>query len=292
MCEPSDFRSFTLLFPEGIDVSLVCFADESGTHDLSGKQHGSEVAGIAGYLSFREVWWTVNDLWRKTLDSFGVPTFHMRELVTYPGQKPNPASPYFAWSQERKDEFIETLAAILTKYAMGPFGALVYVQDYDRVFSPELKAYFKHPYHFCFQGFIGIILHTLDTFFDERLLPGEKIAFFFDQQEEFEPEALKTFLGLKAREDPNRRLGSIAFVDKREYLPLQAADLIAFRLRKIEARARLGNKLITEGGWDDLLLSNETAHVIYYRAENLQAIQAAFDAGRPPRSTGTTITNL
>jgi len=272
-------------------VSLVCYADETGTHDISGKQPGSEVAGVAGYLSRKEDWPVIEYLWQETLDSFGVSAFHMREFVAGKRESQNPAWPYSGWDQTNKDDFIEALAVTMRTRAL-PFGAMLYVEDYDRLLSPEFKAYYKHPYHFCFQLFLAVICHGLDDYPGKPFWPGEEIAFFFDQQQQFASEAIKIFCQLKQHGDPNGRFGSIAFVDKRKFIPLQAADLLAFRLRKIETRAKDGRKLITEGSWDDALLLNETAHVMYYGPHELKSIQALFDAGEWYKPDGTKITNL
>ena len=66
--------------------------------------------------------------------------------------------------------------------------------------------------------------------------PGERIAFLFDDQQEFKVKAYEGFHALKCSQNPvtsafRSQLGRIAFDDSRKYPALQAADLLGYEVR-------------------------------------------------------------
>jgi hypothetical protein len=278
-----------LLFRARYEMGLVCFADESGTHDPTGQQKGSEVCGVAGYLFPEELGPILEDRWQQTLRSFGVTAFHMREFNARGREAQDPNWPYFGWTQEKKDAFIKALASLM-RIAIAT-GAMIHVDDYDRVLSRKIKAFYQHPYHLAFQLFLAKICNQLDDFAG-TIFPGQDVAFFFDQQDQFSQVASKTFCQLKRYQDPNGRLGSITFVSSRQYILLQAADLLAARLRKIEARARAGGKMITEGGWDEVLLPTDRTFVGYFGQDELKGIQTLCDAAKWHKPDGSKLTSF
>jgi hypothetical protein len=98
------------------------------------------------------------------------------------------------------------------------------------------KLSFDHPYHFCFQMFFARFMELLTSEVDKRFAKRrfkEKVAFVFDQQRQFEEIATSGFHVLKDVLDPENRLASITFGSKEDYIPLQAADLLAFYARRI-----------------------------------------------------------
>jgi hypothetical protein len=249
-----EFTDFAELFLEGLFVNLQSFADESGTHDATGCAHGSEVAVVAGFLSWKKDWGIFCQQWRDALDAYRVPVFHMSEFVADErGPVDDPAWPYHGWSREKKDQFIRVLVRIARDNTLCGLGGLVSVRDYDRLVPAWIKDEVQHPYHFCFQLFFDCLLKQLKTWFQEPFPVGEQVAFFFDQQDEFKEKALRTFDNVKALKDDEHRMGSIAFVCKEKYVALQAADLAAYRMRKMLTRRLRGQPTTIPGSWDEEL---------------------------------------
>lgn len=61
------FAEIASLFHERVFVSLVAYADESGTHDATGIQPGGEVAVVAGWVAWKEDWDWFDEEWRQAL---------------------------------------------------------------------------------------------------------------------------------------------------------------------------------------------------------------------------------
>ena len=205
---------------------LTFYGDESGTHDRSGKQPGSDVVAVAGYIAKNEEWERFNDSWSNCLKQYGVSEFHMADCVP---QGKNP--PYQGWSRDKCDEFRKDLIKIARRHTLGGFGGLVIVEEYDSIL-PECIKYnggYTHPYHFCFHMLIDIMLPELEKLGRPA---GEQIAFVFDQQKEFGAGAKKLFESIKSLRDRHNILGSLIFGSSKQHLPLQAADLLVYTVRR------------------------------------------------------------
>lgn len=67
-------------------------------------------------------------------------------------------------------------------------------------------------------------------------------------------------------------MGTITFADPVKHPPLQAADLIAYRMRKLVARKLAGKPVVAEGSWDEELESRHNPIIGYLERDQLQPI--------------------
>jgi len=118
------FKKFASLFREKLFMNLICFADESGTHDTLGLEPGSQVAGVVGYLSWDTKWATFCGQWQEVLSCYGVKVFHYADLA-------NKKEPYCDWPPEKIEKFIRKLIPIARNNTIMGIGGLVSVQDYN-----------------------------------------------------------------------------------------------------------------------------------------------------------------
>lgn len=219
-------RHLTVILPERYWVMLTFYGDESGTHDPSGREHGSDVIAVAGYIAKNEEWEHFNVRWKNCLKQYGVPKFHAADCVQ---QRRN--SPYQGWCRDKCDKFIKDLIDIAHSHTLGGFGGLVIVREYDSILPENIKCKrgYKHPYHFCFHMLIDIMLPELEQL---GLPAGEQIAFVFDQQRQFSDGAKKLFESIKSLRDGYNLLESPTFGSSKQHLALQAADLLAYTVRR------------------------------------------------------------
>jgi hypothetical protein len=217
-------------------LGLTVYADESGTHDKRGLDLGSEVTAVAGYLAPKKSWDILSRRWRTTLDKYEVDTFHMSKYW-------RKDAPYGTWSNAKQKRFLGTLIKIARDNTWFAIGGMVPTKEYDQLLPEDTKGgglgelSFDHPYHFCFMmlfaRFLEYLKKDIDTRFPRRPGHEEKVAFVFDQQEEFQALASRGFALIKKLRDPNDRLGPLIFAPSKDYEPLQAADLLAFYARRI-----------------------------------------------------------
>jgi len=265
------------LFKERIIVNLISYADESGTHDPTGQHHGSEVALVVGLIADKAAWDDVFDQqWLSVLESYGIKVpFRMSEFMDKTNGPRNPEWPYLAWSNEKRNDFMMELIPIARDSAWFGVGGAVNVADYDQYLPDWIKDDAQHPYTFCFQLLLQTLLPILEENLDPPLEPDDQIAFFFDQQKQFEKRAKLAFDRVKCLRDGNDRMGALAFVDKRRYIPLQAADLIAYLIRSGQAkRVKDGIKepSFVLGNWESEIMSRRNIAIAYYEKEKLREL--------------------
>lgn len=254
-------------------MNLEAYVDESGTHDQKGSQPGSEVAAVVGYVSWEDDWKKFCEQWTDVLDRHHVSAFHMAEFnknEINAGRDPN--WPYRGWTDEKKDQFIRALASVARDNTLFGAGGLVSVRDYDKEIPERQKTQAVHPYHFCFQLFLDTVLETLRKRFAIPFPPDVQVVFFFDRQQQFAAKATEVFNQVRALRDTEKRMADIHFVDKKNHIPIQAADLLAFRMRKVLTRKLEGKVAINTGSWDDELAARRNLVLSYYDVENLKKL--------------------
>src|SRR3989339_389646 len=170
------FKKFASLFHERLFVNLVCFADESGTHDTLGLQPGSQVAAVVGYLSWDTKWAIFCGQWQEVLRRYCVPDFHYSEFMNEENGPKDPNWPYHDWPREKRNKFIRELISIARNNTIMAIGGLVSVQDYNVIIPDSAK--YDHPFHFCFDAFFGamrlFLLTGSNWGYASPFAPGEK----------------------------------------------------------------------------------------------------------------------
>ena len=87
-------------------MPVIVFADETGTHDPTGKKPGSEMVGIAGYVGWADDWAKFCDEWKAVLDKFQIPFFHMSDFANLKHGPKDPKWPYRHLSSEQRDSLL------------------------------------------------------------------------------------------------------------------------------------------------------------------------------------------
>lgn len=270
-------RELASLFKEAFFLSLVAYADESGTHDEHGLQRGSEYATVAGWLARKEHWERFTERWNDVLEEYQVPAFHLSEFDDPLGSD-KPDWPYLGWDRGRCDLFIQKLITVARDNTVLGISGSVSVKDYDEVVPEWLKKDTHHPYHFSLQSFFDNILETLHDKMPHLLLPHEQVAFFFEEQEEFEKKAIELYHKVKLR-DVDNRMGSITFLQKgQRYRALEAADLLAGRMRKAVGRKLKGEDPFMPGTWNAHLNAREHLVIGYFPRDAIAAMVAEVES--------------
>jgi hypothetical protein len=199
---------------------LQGFADDSGSDGIRAPFI------IAAYILEAEKWTAFSDEWAAEL-------------------KRDPAIQYFkmAEASEREKQFagvapeivkykIRQLLNVIAKHDLDGVYTQLDWNDFRTIFQPEVpEGPLKHPYHTLFPGIIDAIV-----FYQERkgLFPS-KIDLDFDEQGSLGDLALFLYPFLKKHLSPQiqEMLGRTpTMLDDKTVMPLQAADLLAWSLRR------------------------------------------------------------
>jgi Protein of unknown function (DUF3800) len=214
-----EFAEWASLFAGKIFVDLVVYVDESGTHDRAGLLPGSEAPSFGGYVGDVAEWMLFRWHWQSVLDKYNVPYFHCREFFSRRDSELNPESHYYNWGELRRDTFLFELAAVAGQQV--PIGSMFNLKDY--VASGDTD----DPYPVLFDAFFTGVQHMIDLHWPNS---NDKVSFFCDTNKSDWVKCFKDVFNAWKIKQP--RFSTNAFVDDKEYIPLQSADLITYRVRK------------------------------------------------------------
>jgi hypothetical protein len=198
--------------------------------DESGDREHSPVLVLAGWIAPFENWKKFTVDWGDMLTMRpSIEYFKMDEADGADGQ-------FRDWNPERINERIARAYRIIEDHVGFQASAIIDIAAFDRVFPPFVdeksrKRKFYNPYYVAFQGIISSIARHR---YDQGL--NEKIDFIFDKREMEKKNIRDAWDLLKERfnEDTKSMMGSDPrFEDDKEFLPLQAADLLAWWIRRM-----------------------------------------------------------
>jgi hypothetical protein len=195
--------------------------------DDSASESDSKILVLAGYVHDATVWGLFSDDWKRVLDAKpSIEYFHMVEAENLRDQFKN-------WLPADRDAKVDALADVIVKHKPWSIDCSVSRSDYDRIIKPVAPYDLRNSYFPCFCGVIVKLAQwhaslglkiPVDFVFDEQQFIGtEAMAVFFY-------EALNSSI-----EDPAvlALLGSTpVFRNDKHVLPLQAADLLAWHIRR------------------------------------------------------------
>lgn len=203
---------------------LVGHFDDSGLDERSGS------LWLAGYVARMEYWFEFSRSWNQALARHRVRALHTTDLV-------NSRGAFAGWTPDDQRSLLDDLISVINSSNLVGIGAGIVKADYQRlvVDSGFLKgvglteAWWKHPYLLVFQHLVVEVIVGM------RHLPAsERINFIFEEQNSYAFRCRRVFSSMSnfrvwPRGD---RLGSVDFSPKACSTPLQAADLLAYELRR------------------------------------------------------------
>lgn len=213
-------------------MGYTAYFDESENTPNKNKPNQRRVYTIAGCISIDRQWVKFQKKWKAILDKEVRPSweavygkgkpvfFHMTDFA-------NPYDKvYGKWSEEKKRTFLGELHAIMAAHTLRRFATGVLVDDYDKL-TDEEKFVVGHP-HVC--ATINCLKRIRQWANAENY--REPMLCVFEKGSVHDTKI--QWLIEKALDDDMKaeyRVGGLAFKDKREFSPLQSADIIATETR-------------------------------------------------------------
>ena len=199
-------------------LMLTVFMDDSGS-DLK-----PPFCVIAGYVSDPESWKRFSDDWQCELAANPpIRYLKMREAESLRGE-------FWGWDSVARERKLLRLAAIIKKHVIGGLGSFVSNRAYGSIVKGYLPSTIDHPYWLCFQR---IVLDAALVYGQHA--DGGKVDFVFDGQGiGYERRATMMHQAWQdaANSPMEEMMGGIAFHDDKQILPLQAADMLAWHMRR------------------------------------------------------------
>src|ERR1017187_8242419 len=221
-----NIRGLVCGFPNGIRqgrciVVLHGFVDDSRTSDGSGH---TNVFVLGGFLATADDWIQFSDEWEDTCDREPKTLdWHMAEAFRIKGR--------YHWRNETdRDARIRELVTVVLKHTKYRVDCVVSAGNYDRIVKGRLPAEIDDPYFVCYYVVILAVAHYMN----QANLYG-KVDFIFDDQGPLGDRVARWYYWVKDHVPPEiqSRLGSTPiFRHDRDVLPLKAADMYAWQIRR------------------------------------------------------------
>jgi len=206
---------------------IRAFCDES----YDGK---SRIYTIAGFLTRDKEWASLAKRWRNRCLQEGIKCYHSTDCE----------GGYKEFRQLSKKQIVELNADLITEILNTQIVGLatsMVLDDYRKVSASSENAkriLGSSPYFLTMQTFLVCACGKIRDNRDTRLRrlfgrPNYRVAFIFDQQEEFSGRAKQLYDQVK-KKNPNIApcMGTLTYADRERFVPLQVADKLAYEAMK------------------------------------------------------------
>jgi hypothetical protein len=207
---------------ERLMAMLTMYIDESYSHPPK-----PEVYTIAGYISHDWRWRKFEVEWYRALKSEGLEYFHMIEFAHKKGV-------YADWPEKKRQKFLRKLHFIIHSNTIVDFSVNVVIADYNELMTPDVRRGFGEPHPFAVIGCLKhIAVWAKETHMKDRIL-------YVFEKGTVHDKLLRTIFDTSFDDEHNEhyRISGYAFHGKKELLPLQAADTLAYE-NMLELRRRI-----------------------------------------------------
>jgi hypothetical protein len=214
---------------------LEGFFDDSGVESDANAPY----VCMAGYVADISYWVPFVMQWQDLLQKHDMKTLHMREFIHLRGDIKDRG-----WDTQKRDAVLAELIHAIKKSRLVGIGVGIDGVTWKSEIARLKKAaggkgWWPSPQEMCFFRIMKLFNLRM-----ERDGQNDAVSVVFDSDPQFSPGRLKLFAKIKERDaGARRRFVAITFGDPWAYIPLQAADLLAWETRKA-----LVQKL---GGFDD-----------------------------------------
>lgn len=192
--------------------------------DDSASAEDDRILLLAGYAHIAPVWASFSDDWDRVMKQKPrIAYCHMSEAESLKGQ-------FLGWSKPERDRKLAALANTIVKHDPWSIECFVSRKKYEEILEPVISYDLRGPYLPCFYGTIislaryhahtGITLPT-DFIFDEHGKIGAEAVLWYEEIKKGQRPEIKALMG-----------STPIFRDDEKVLPLQAADMIAWHLRR------------------------------------------------------------
>jgi hypothetical protein len=188
-------------------LMLQAFIDDSGSHETS------KLFVVGGYVASVEAWSAFSVAWQAALDD--PPTisgFHARDML---GQR----EVFKGLTEQQVWDKVGLLCPIIRDHVICGCAVGIVKDAYDKFLAGRVDKLYTSPFLPCY----ALLLKGLQTY-----LNHQKIAVVFDHQRGIGPRS-QSLLG-SLDQDGETCIDSVTFGNDSSFLPLQAADLYAWRI--------------------------------------------------------------
>ena len=196
---------------------------------MAAGDEGSPTVVVAGYLGRPEAWRDWTEKWTEALGPIKV--YHAVDAQNLTGE-------FEGWTSAEVGELVKRLLPITAEAEIAATAVALDLRVFEAAMKgrDDLKELFGTPYVACLQWVMQAILNLASS-----VGSSEPITFIHENNDFFS-QAYECFSWIKANPNRGDNVISLTFGAKKDYPPLQAADIFAYeanrRLRNINAPER------------------------------------------------------
>jgi len=180
------------------------------------------------------------------------------------------------WDAKARDVKVLSLGRLIRKYDPWSFECSVSRESFNRILRPVAPYDLKSPYFMCFYGAIITIAR-----YQSSKGIDVPVDFVFDEQEGLGEAVVRWYEYIKQQQIPaiSRVLGSTPiFRDDKKMLPLQAADLLAWHLRRQKEKRNTSEKRrVMNHIVGNHVEARITDNILYAEAKKMSAVPGIED---------------
>lgn len=193
--------------------------------DDSASETGERRLFLAGYLHSADAWQKFSDDWGRVLNlKPKIKYLKMSEANALRGE-------FWGWSEDARDMKLQMLAEVIHRHEPISFHTSVSRESFEELVVPVAPYALRKPHYHLSAGLIALVTKYLS---DRKIeLP---VDFIFDRQEGVDSDVILTFDELIKHLSKRQKkiIGKTPiFADDKDFLPLQAADFLAWNLRNL-----------------------------------------------------------
>lgn len=199
-------------------MALQAFIDDSAS------DKGDKRLFMAGYLNRADKWALFSAAWNEELQS--PPSIAYLRMVEANGLR----GQFKGWTAESRDDKLRSLARVIKHFEPLSFQFTINRDEFFRILKPVSPRGLGSPHFICSFSVIGGVVR-----FSASKRGNIPIEFIFDEQDGVDADLAMLFHEMiKSLPRSARRLisGVPSFQNDKEVLPLQAADMLAWHLRR------------------------------------------------------------
>jgi hypothetical protein len=226
--------------------------------DDSGSGGDSTWYVLAGYVGTFCDWVGFESDWRAVLaDPPRIEYFKASEAESLKEQ-------FADFTRDQANARIDALIQVIGRHTQRAIIVRARQKDYNEVIKPNVPEIWDDAYHFLFPAFISAVLAM-----EKYSGAGDPAEFVFDRSQRLEKRAKIQYTQL-LQIPQYARMANVSFRDEKGFLPLQAADLLAWQVRRAfcvttePRRARYDNSLNCpqEAPFEEILTRQKLRNVL------------------------------
>ncbi len=189
--------------------------------DDSGSGGDSTWYVLAGYVGTVCDWIGFEPAWRVALEN-------PPRIEYFKASEAESLKELFAgFTRDQANAKIDALIEVIARHAQRAIIVRTRQKDYNEIIKPKIPEIWDDAYYFLFPSFISAVL-TMEKYFGS----GEPAEFVFDSSERLDKRATQQYSQLLDLPQYAGRMVNVWFRDEKDFLPLQAADLLAWQVRR------------------------------------------------------------